>query len=43
MKKYFKKPKKIGRGVRHGYCLSPTLLDIHGEWLMNEGLQGVGD
>ena len=34
---------KIGRGARQGYCMSPILFDLYGEYLMKEALAEVGD
>ena len=34
---------KIGRGVRQGYCMSPILFNLHGEYLMKDALTEVGD
>jgi hypothetical protein len=34
---------KIGRGVRHGCCLSPILFNLYSEYLTKEALEGLGD
>ena len=34
---------KIGRGVRQGYCMSPILFNLYGEYLIKEALAEVGD
>ena len=34
---------KIGRGIRQGYCISPTLFNLYGEYLMKEALAEFGD
>jgi len=34
---------KIGRRVRQGYCLSPILFNLYGEYLDMEALEGFGD
>jgi hypothetical protein len=34
---------KIGRGVRHGFCLSPILFNFYSECLTKEALEVVGD
>jgi len=33
---------KIGRRVRQGCCLSPTLFNCYSEYLTKEGLEGFG-
>jgi hypothetical protein len=34
---------KIGRGVRQGCCLSPTVFNLHSEHFTKEALEGSGD
>ena len=34
---------KIGRGVRHGFSLSPILFNLYSEYLTNEALEGIGN
>jgi hypothetical protein len=34
---------KFGRGVKQGYCLSPTLFNLYSEYLNTEALEGFGD
>ena len=34
---------QIGRGVRQGYCMSPILFNLYGEYLIKEALAEVGD
>jgi hypothetical protein len=34
---------KIGRGVRQGNCLSPTLFNLYSKCLTKEALDGLGD
>ena len=38
-----KRSVQIGRGVRQGRCLSPTLFKVYSEYLANEALDGLGD
>jgi hypothetical protein len=33
----------IGRGVRHGCCLSPILSNLYSECLTKDALEGFGD
>jgi hypothetical protein len=32
---------KIGRGVRHGCCLSPILFSLFSEYLTKEAVEGL--
>jgi len=34
---------KIGRGVRHGCCLSPIMFNLYSEYLTKGALEGLGD
>jgi hypothetical protein len=34
---------KIGREVRQGYCLLPTLFNLYSEYLNTEALEGILD
>jgi hypothetical protein len=34
---------QIGRGVREGCCLSPTLFNLNSEYLAKEAVEGRGD
>jgi hypothetical protein len=34
---------KIGRGVRHGCCLSPILFNLYSKYLTKDALEGLGD
>ena len=34
---------QIGRGVRQGWCLSPSVFILYSEYLAKEALDGLGD
>ena len=34
---------ETGRGVKHGCCMSPILLNLYGEYKMKEAFAEVGD
>jgi hypothetical protein len=38
-----KRSVKIGRGVRQGCCLSPSLFKVYSEYLTKEALEWFGD